>query len=104
MKLNPSNLQKAILLLVRQEERVDQDYRASTKFIIESLSDFNSNIVGSAIEDLVDREQLLKGREYPPRDGETFKFYVYLTLTIKGQDHVSELTRSSLPSERSLFD
>lgn len=100
----PEGLLKAILAAVDHEERCEGEYCASTKYLIEHLSDYDADQVGSTIARLVDGECLLQGRDYPPREGETFKFYIHLTLTMSGRDRLMELTMSREPVQRDLFD
>ena len=97
-------LLKAILGAVDREEQSDDDYRASTKYLIERISGYDIEEVGGAIERLVDNEQLLKGRDYSPREGETFKFYIHLTLTLRGKERLIELTEPTKPIQIDLFD
>ncbi len=100
-----NELVKAILTIVDTEERSDYEYRASTKQLIEKLSDYDASKVGALIESLVDNERLLEGRDYPPREGETFKFYVRLNLTMRGHDRLAGFNYKPPPYvEVDLFD
>lgn len=99
-----TDLVKAILAAVRSQELSADEYRASTKHLIERLADYDEKEVGGTTEILVERERWLKGRDYPPREGETFKFYVHLTLTSRGQDRMEELTEPARHMEVGLFD
>lgn len=99
-----TDLVKAILAAVRRQELSADEYRASTKHLIERLSDYDAREVGDMTEILVDRERWLKGRDYPPREGETFKYYVHLVLTLRGQDRLEELTAPARHVEVGLFD
>lgn len=97
-------LVNAILVAVDREERNKDEYCASTKYLIEHLSDYEADHVGSAIARLVDGECLLQGRDYPPREGETFRFYVHLTLTTNGRDRLMDLRIPRQPVQKDLFD
>ena len=100
-----TKLIEAILTGVVEEEEPENEYRPSTKRLLTRLGrEYDSETIGKAIETLIDDEELIWGRDYPPRDGESFKFYVYMSLTIKGQRLLRELTEPPQPVHTDLFD
>ena len=91
-------------MAVNNEELSNDEYRASSKFLTERLSNFGVDEVGLTIENLVEHWKFLQGRDYPPRIGESFKFYVNLTLTSRGQEKLMQLSGQSQEKEVGLFD
>ena len=99
-----SDLQKAILIAIDGEVRSPEEYRASTKFLIELLGEYSSEQVGSMVERMVEIEGLVEGRGYSPREGESFRYYIYMSLTIKGQEILKRWVSSPQPVQADLFD
>ena len=100
-----TKLIKAILTAVVEEEEPENEYRPSTKRLLVRLrQQYDSETIGRAIETLIEDDKLIWGRDYPPRAGESFKFYVYMSLTIKGQRLLRELTEPPQPVHTDLFD
>ena len=99
------DLLKAILIGVVEEEEPENEYKPSTKRLLARLSnDYDSETIGCAIETLIDEEEMIWGRPYPPREGESFKFYVYMSLTLKGQQRLRRFTERPKPVHVDLFD
>ena len=97
-------LRRSIVEAVHCKEEVEGEFGASTQYLIDTLTEFESTEIGTTLETLAEEERLVIGRRYPPRENESFSFYVDLRLSADGQALITDIVSEALPIQRSLFE